>query len=40
MVKERQQEDHLYEDKERFVTSAYRRTLEEDKKWQEVERQK
>ncbi|KXZ48345.1 hypothetical protein GPECTOR_28g752 [Gonium pectorale] len=40
MVKERQQEDHLYEDKERFVTSAYRKKLEEDKKWQEAERQK
>ncbi|GLC36802.1 hypothetical protein PLESTB_000781500 [Pleodorina starrii] len=40
MVKERQQEDHLYDDKERFVTSAYRRKLEEDKKWQEAERQR
>ncbi|GIL53780.1 hypothetical protein Vafri_9358 [Volvox africanus] len=40
MMKERQQEDHLYEDKERFVTSAYRKKLEEDKKWQEAERQK
>ncbi|EFJ43409.1 hypothetical protein VOLCADRAFT_96440 [Volvox carteri f. nagariensis] len=40
MVKERQQEDHLFEDKERFVTSAYRKKLEEDKKWLEAERQK
>ncbi|KAG2482546.1 hypothetical protein HYH03_018537 [Edaphochlamys debaryana] len=40
MVKERQQEDHLYEDKEKFVTSAYRRKLEEDKKWQEEERKR
>lgn len=38
MVKERQQEDHLFEDKEKFVTSAYRKKLEEDKKWQEQER--
>lgn len=35
-----QAEDHLFEDKEVFVTSAYRKKLEEDKKWQEAERQK
>ncbi|KAG2427194.1 hypothetical protein HXX76_010912 [Chlamydomonas incerta] len=35
MVKEREAEDHLYEGKERFVTGAYRRKLEEDKKWAE-----
>ncbi|GFR52864.1 hypothetical protein Agub_g15492, partial [Astrephomene gubernaculifera] len=40
MVRERQQEDHLFEDKERFVTSAYRRKLEEDQKWQAAERQR
>ncbi|PNH08508.1 Nuclear speckle splicing regulatory protein 1 [Tetrabaena socialis] len=40
MVRERQQEDHLFEDKEKFVTGAYRRKLEEDKKWQEEERKK
>lgn len=40
MIKERQQEDHLFEDKERFVTSAYRKKLEEDKKWLEKEKQK
>lgn len=32
-LKEREQEDHLFEDKEKFVTSAYRRKLEEDQKW-------
>ena len=37
-LKERQQEDHLFEDKEKFVTAAYRRKLEEDKKWQEAEK--
>lgn len=39
-LKERQQEDHLFEDKEKFVTSAYRRKLEEDKKWQEAEKRR
>lgn len=38
LLKERKKEDHLYEDKEQFVTSAYRKKLEEDKKWQERER--
>lgn len=31
------QEDHLYEGKERFVTSAYRKKLEEDAKWKAEE---
>ncbi len=26
-------EDHLFGDKERFVTAAYKKKLEEDKKW-------
>ena len=39
-VKERVKEDHLYEDKEKFVTGSYRRKLEEDKKWMEKEKEK
>jgi hypothetical protein len=34
-LKERQKEDHEYGDSEKFITSAYRKKLEEDKKWQE-----
>lgn len=37
-LKERQTEDHLYEGKDKFITGAYRKKLEEDKKWQEAER--
>ena len=33
LAKERSAEDHLFGDKEKFVTSAYRKKLEEDKKW-------
>ena len=33
LANERQAEDHLFGDKDRFVTSAYKRKLEEDKKW-------
>jgi coiled-coil domain-containing protein 55 len=40
LLKERQQEDHLFEGKEKFITSAYRKKLEEDKKWVEQERKK
>lgn len=39
-LKERQKEDHLYQKEERFVTSAYRKKLEEDKKWQEEQRRR
>lgn len=39
-LKERQAEDALYEGKEAFVTAAYRRKLEEDKKWREAEKAK
>ncbi|WIA28554.1 hypothetical protein OEZ86_011094 [Tetradesmus obliquus] len=35
LLKERQKEDHEYGDSEKFITSAYRKKLEEDKKWQE-----
>ena len=40
LARERAAEDHLYGDKERFVTAAYRRKLEEDRKWEEEERLK
>lgn len=33
-------EDHLYGDKERFVTAAYRKKLEEQQKWKEEQRRK
>lgn len=39
-LKERQKEDHMYDNTEKFITSAYRRKLEEDKKWQESQRLK
>lgn len=38
LVKERMQEDHLYKDKEKFVTSAYKKKLAEQAKWLEEER--
>ncbi len=34
LLKEREAEDHLFGDKDKFVTAAYRRKLEEDKLWQ------
>ena len=40
LVRERAAEDHLYGDKERFVTAAYLAKLEEDRKWEEEERRK
>ncbi|KAK3283115.1 hypothetical protein CYMTET_9179 [Cymbomonas tetramitiformis] len=33
LLKERKKEDHLYGDKERFVTSAYKKKLEEEARW-------
>ena len=33
LLKERQKEDHLYADKEKFVTASYRAKLEADAKW-------
>lgn len=39
-LKERQKEDHMYDNTEKFITSAYRRKLEEDKQWQESQRLK
>jgi coiled-coil domain-containing protein 55 len=37
---DRVKEDHLFSDKEVFVTSAYRKKLEEQKKWLEDEKRK
>ncbi|KAG1670288.1 hypothetical protein FOA52_003638 [Chlamydomonas sp. UWO 241] len=39
-LKDRAKEDHLFEDKEVFVTAAYRKKLEEQKLWEESERKK
>ena len=33
MAKERSAEDHFFGDKEKFVTAAYKRKLEEEKQW-------
>jgi coiled-coil domain-containing protein 55 len=38
--KEQAAEAHLYGDKEKFVTGAYKRKLAEDAKWQEEERRR
>lgn len=38
LLKERQKEDHLYGDKDKFVTSAYKKKLAEQAKWLEEER--
>uniref|UniRef100_A0A2P2IQR6 Nuclear speckle splicing regulatory protein 1 N-terminal domain-containing protein n=1 Tax=Rhizophora mucronata TaxID=61149 RepID=A0A2P2IQR6_RHIMU len=38
LVKERSKEDHLYENKDKFVTSAYKKKLAEQAKWMEEER--
>uniref|UniRef100_J3LY50 Nuclear speckle splicing regulatory protein 1 N-terminal domain-containing protein n=2 Tax=Oryza brachyantha TaxID=4533 RepID=J3LY50_ORYBR len=40
LQKERSKEDHLYGDKDKFVTSAYRKKLEEERKWLEEEKQR
>ena len=37
MLRERKAEDHLFGDKDKFVTAAYKKKLEEDKKWLEEE---
>lgn len=39
-MKERQKEDALYEGKEKFVTAAYKRKLEADRKWLEEVRER
>ena len=33
LLKERQKDDAMYEGKEKFVTAAYKRKLEADRKW-------
>lgn len=38
LAKERSQDEHLYADKDKFVTSAYKKKLAEDAKWMEEER--
>ncbi|XP_059429937.1 uncharacterized protein LOC132163606 [Corylus avellana] len=38
IAKERSQDDHLYADKDKFVTRAYKKKLAEQAKWQEEER--
>ncbi|MCO5552983.1 hypothetical protein L7F22_006503 [Adiantum nelumboides] len=38
LLKERQREDHLYGDKDKYVTSAYKKKLAEQAKWLEEER--
>jgi len=38
LLKERVKEDHLYGDKDKFVTASYRKKLEEDRKWLEEEK--
>lgn len=38
LAKERSKDDHLYEDKDKFVTSAYKRKLAEQAKWMEEQR--
>jgi coiled-coil domain-containing protein 55 len=40
LAKERAAEDHLFGDKEKFVTAAYRRKMEEDRKWKEEQKKK
>ena len=34
LVRERQKEDELYGDTEKFMTLAYKKKLEEEKKWE------
>ncbi|GAV58945.1 DUF2040 domain-containing protein [Cephalotus follicularis] len=38
LAKERSKEDHLYADKDKYVTSAYKKKLAEQAKWMEEER--
>ncbi|KAB1228331.1 Nuclear speckle splicing regulatory protein 1 [Morella rubra] len=40
IAKERSKDDHLYADKEKFVTSAYKKKLAEQAKWMEEERKR
>ena len=38
IAKEREKDDHLHSDKEKFVTGAYKRKLAEQAKWLEEDR--
>ena len=38
LLKERLKEDHLYADKDKFITAAYRAKLQEDAKWLAIEK--
>ena len=38
LAKERVAEDHLYGDKERFITAAYKKKLEEDAQWKDEQK--
>lgn len=38
LAKERSKDEHQYQDKEKFVTGAYKRKLAEQAKWVEEER--
>ncbi|KAF5470915.1 hypothetical protein F2P56_011402 [Juglans regia] len=40
IAKERSKDDHLYADKDKFVTGAYKRKLAEQAKWMEEERKR
>ena len=40
LAKEREAEDYLFGEKEKFVTGAYKRKLEEDKLWLEQEKRR
>ena len=37
LLKERQKEDHLFGDKEKFVTAGYKKKLQEDAQWAQEE---
>lgn len=37
LLKDREETDHLFGDKEKFVTSAYKEKLKEDERWQQEE---
>ena len=40
LAKERAAEDHLFGDKERFVTAAYKKKLAEQQQWKEEQKRK
>lgn len=38
LAKERKEEDELYKDKDKYITSAYRKKMEEQKKWETLDK--